>query len=283
MITTPIKMISQTTEKMSEFDQSLQCPIMSNDEIGMLAKNINQLYADLISTINNLEKEKQKVSEIEQSKLDFLRSASHELKTPVTALNAILENMILEVGKYKDRDTYLLECKEITTRLSKMIKEILKPSCMDFFSESQNKTSFDLAQTLPLICEPFQFIAKAKQIDFHIDIQASCLLNMSKSSLEKIIANLLSNAVSYTEPYHSIIISLQEHRLVIKNECVPIPDEKLIHVFEPFYRPDFARARKDGGNGLGLYIVDVLSKLLDLQYTFEPSNDPSGMQFILYL
>ena len=72
-------------------------------------------------------------------------------------------------------------------------------------------------------------------------------------------------------------------QIKIENECTPIPPDKLAHVFEPFYRPDFARDRKDGGNGLGLYIVDTLSKALGLPYQFEAAQNPPGMCFTLYL
>ena len=99
----PIKQISEATEKMEQMDKTARCMVNTNDEIGVLASNVNMLYSSLLSTIENLEEEKKKVSEAEKSKIDFLRAASHELKTPVTALNAILENMILGVGKYKDR------------------------------------------------------------------------------------------------------------------------------------------------------------------------------------
>ena len=65
---------------------------------------------------------------LKSKKLNFLRSASHELKTPVTALNAMLENMILKVGKYGDYEEYLPLCKERTEQLSKMISEVLDAS-----------------------------------------------------------------------------------------------------------------------------------------------------------
>ena len=100
-ITVPIKHIGTMTEQMSRMKKDAVCNISSEDEIGALADNINHLYRSLLSAIQNLEIEKQNVSEIEKSKVDFLRAASHELKTPVTALNSTLENMILGVGKYK--------------------------------------------------------------------------------------------------------------------------------------------------------------------------------------
>ena len=243
-------------------------------------EQLNQYFEDLNNAEN--EEEKQKVSEAERSKLDFLRAASHELKTPVTALNAILENIILGVGKYKDRDTYLVQCKEITTQLSSMIKEVLDASKIDFVMEQQNAEPFDLSEELPAFCEPYCLIAKAKQIEFLLNTEGSCPVLLPKKGLEKILSNLLSNAVSYTPSGHGIQVTLQSDKLIIENECKPIPPDKLPRLFEPFYRPDFARDRKDGGNGLGLYIVDTLSKALHLHYTFIPMTSPDGMQFILY-
>ena len=282
-MTRPIKQIAETTEKMEKLDKAATCVVHTKDEIGELAARVNKLYASLLSTIENLEEEKQNVREAERSKIDFLRAASHELKTPVTALNAILENMILGVGKYKDRDRCLLECKEITGQLSFMIKEILDTSRLDFTQEKQDAETFDLSERLPAICEPYQLIAKAKEIDFSFSIQGKCPVHTSKKSLEKILSNLLSNAVSYTKPGCKITVLLTARQIKIENECTPIPPDKLAHVFEPFYRPDFARDRKDGGNGLGLYIVDTLSKALELPHQFVATEDPPGMCFTLFL
>ena len=91
---------------------------------------------------------------------NFLRAASHELKTPVTAVSAMLENMILGIGKYKDRDTYLAKCKALTDRLAQMIKEILDASRAEFAGE-QEQTDFLIADVLGTVMEPYQIIAKA--------------------------------------------------------------------------------------------------------------------------
>ena len=281
-ITKPIQQISTATEQMAKLNKEAKCQIYSQDEIGSLAMNVNTLYTNLLATIESLKEETQKVSEAERSKLDFLRAASHELKTPVTALNAILENMILGVGKYKDRDTYLLQCKDITTQLSAMIKEVLDTSKIDFATERQNAEIFDLSEELPKFCEPYGLIAKTKQVSFSLNIEKPCPVFFPKKSIEKILSNLLSNAVSYTTSGHNIWVTLQSDKLIIENECEPIAQEKLSRLFEPFYRPDFARDRKDGGNGLGLYIVDTLCKALDLKYAFISTTSPKGMRFTLY-
>lgn len=154
-ITVPIKQIGAVTEQMARMEKDAACKISSKDEIGLLADNINHLYKSLLSAIESLEIEKQRVSEIEKSKVDFLRAASHELKTPVTALNATLENMILGVGKYKDYDSYLQECREMTGCLADMIHDILETSKVGMVAENEEAVEADLSEMLSSLCEPY--------------------------------------------------------------------------------------------------------------------------------
>lgn len=161
-MTSPIRKICQTTKEMEKMDECSQCQIQSNDEIGELANHVNTLYRSLLMSIRKLEEEKEKVSEAEKSKIDFLRVASHELKTPVTALHAMIENMILQIGRYKNRDECLMECKELTEQLANMIQEVLNTSNLDFSHEGQEATHYDLSMEIMNICEPYQLIAKTK-------------------------------------------------------------------------------------------------------------------------
>lgn len=282
-ITKPIRQISKAAKQMANLDRLAQCPVTSEDEIGMLAANINTLYGSLLATISDLEEEKERVREAEQSKIDFLRAASHELKTPVTALHAVMENMILGVGKYRDRERGLVKCQEMVVQLSRMIQEVLDTSKTDFEKEYQGMETFDLAELLRKVWEPYQLIAKAKRLRVQMEILEPCPRYTSRKGMSKILSNLFSNAVSYTKSGERILISLTAETLVVENECVPVSAEKLPHLFEPFYRPDFARDRKDGGNGLGLYIVAGLSKALRLSYTFEAVQEPKEMRFVLEL
>lgn len=71
--------------------------------------------------------------------------------------------------------------------------------------------------------------------------------------------------------------------IFIENECIPIPEESLEHIFEPFYCPDFARDRGKGGNGLGLYIADTLLKRMNISYSFCPMEEPRGMSFVIHM
>ena len=280
-IADPIKKISTSTEQMMKLDHGASCPIHTKDEIGTLAQNVNDLYSNLLSTIEHLEREKDAVRDMERAKVDFLRAASHELKTPVTALNATLENMILGVGKYQDYATYLPECKEMVEQLSGMIHEILETSKLNLTAEAPKQV--DVPELLAELCEPYQLIAAAHQITFSLDLPEQFPAVLPVGPFSKAVSNVLANAVAYTEAGKTVAVYMDENRLIIENECVPILDDEIHRLFEPFYRPDFSRNRESGGNGLGLYIVNTLLTSMDIPYSFKPMKSPPGMRFAVQL
>lgn len=282
-ITIPIQRINKVAGQMAQMEKDALCHVSSKDEIGVLADNINHLYQSLLSAIHDLEIEKQNVRESEKSKVEFLQAASHELKTPVTALNATLENMILGVGKYKDYETYLPECKEMTEQLANMIHDILETSRLSISSGNERKVKMDLSEILSALCEPYILIAKAKGIIFRLELSEDCWVVLPQRMFEKAVSNILANAVAYTEAGKTVSVYLDARKLVIENECMPIPTETLCHLFEPFYRPDFARNRDNGGNGLGLYIVATLFQAMDISYSFDQIDQPQGMRFTINL
>ncbi len=282
-MTVPIKKISKVTEKMSRMDKTAVCEIRSKDEIGVLGENINSLYHSLLSVVESLEAEKQRVSENEKSKVDFLRAASHELKTPVTALNATLENMILKVGKYKDYDVYLPECKEMIENIGTMIQKILDTSKIENLSDNETAVDISLSEFLTTLCEPYILIAKAHSINFNLDLKNSFSANLPLDLFRKALSNIIANAVDYTPQGKTISVYFSGRSLIVENECTPISDEHLQHIFEPFYRPDYSRNRDSGGNGLGLYIVSALLKKMNILYSFQPIDDPLGMRFTIAL
>ena len=281
--TSSIRQLSKAVKKMSELDQSAQCLISSQDELGELANDVNQLYHRLLCMIENLELEKEKTSENERAKIDFLRSASHELKTPVTALNAMLENMILGVGRYQDYDDCLPECKAITERLSEMIHEILETSKLSVSTKNAVPIKINVSELLASLCEPYQLIATTHGVQFHLKIDDAVSVELPIHEFSKALSNILGNAVGYTPNGKCVSVYLRAHMIVVENECTPISKEELPHLFEPFYRPDFSRSRETGGNGLGLYIVATIFRALNVPYSFTPMEQPQGMRFTIQL
>lgn len=278
-ITKPIKQICDVTKEMQVLKEDAYCDINTGDEIELLATNINSLYKNLLDTIDSLKEEIENVSKSEKSKVDFLRSASHELKTPLMSIHIMLENMILNIGKYKNHDVYLPKCQEAVVNLSSMVQEILDTSRLNSLNGEKELKEVDLKILIESIIEPYKIIAKSKKINMNIDYSNSLNINTDKSMLKKALSNIISNAVNYTDNGKNINIYFEKNSLIIENECKPIEQNHLDHIFEAFYRAEFDRNKNTGGNGLGLYIVQQFLKTLNISHSFESVQN--GMKFTI--
>ena len=276
-MTRPIKAISGETCRMTLLKRDARCQIKSKDEFGALADNINGLYDNLLSTIDSLEAELTKVSAAEKAKTEFLRAASHELKTPVTAASVIMDNMLLGVGKYKNCEEWLPKCKALMDSLSDKLREILDASQLESISEPCASESVEAL--CAEVLEPYTVIARAKGLSLYIDWSAAFQVTAPPKLLGKALSNIFSNAVRYTASEGRLSVYCRGRSLIVENECTPIPEDQLSRLYEPFYRPDISRSRETGGNGLGLYIVETILRRLELEYSFEPMTSPEGMRF----
>lgn len=118
---------------------------------------------------------------------------------------------------------------------------------------------------------------------FSLDLPEQFTVTIPVGPFSKAVSNVLANALAYTEAGKAVSVYVGGRSLVIENECVPIPDNEICRLFEPFYRPDFSRSREYGGNGLGLYIVDTLLTSIDIPYSFTPMKSHAGMCFTINL
>lgn len=278
-ITDPIKEICETTKEMKMLQKDSYCNITTGDEIELLADNINSLYETLWKTISSLKKEVDNISKSEQTKIDFLRGASHELKTPLMSIHIMLENMILDVGKYKDHKTYLAKCKDIVIELSNMVQEILDTSKLSIKHNPKDETIINLKDVIESVIKPYKIIARSKHVNLEIDYFHSFSIRMNEELLKKVLSNVISNAVNYTNEGYNINIYFKGDSVIIENECIPIPKEQLEHIFDAFYRVDFDRNKNSGGNGLGLHIVKQILMTVDIPYSFEATK--TGMKFTI--
>ena len=103
LIKNNLQEIKIVTDKMMKLDKKTRLKVSSNDEVGELKQQINDLYSTLLRTIDDLEFKNKEIIKLEKLKYDFFKGASHELKTPLASLKIILENMKYNIGKYKER------------------------------------------------------------------------------------------------------------------------------------------------------------------------------------
>lgn len=282
-ITKPIVKLSDTARQMQTLTPGITSGLCTSDEIGELSENLDLLYEKLCSNIDNLKKEMDKVSELEKSKTDFMRAASHELKTPISALNGIIEGMIDNVGVYKDRDKYLLKSKKLIDNLTNLLNEILNASRLQITESIVKLEWIKLSELVESTLDDNQLFIDEKKLNIILP-KLDFTIQSDKIILKTIISNIISNAVRYTVEKGSINISMMDksnlYCFSVENQCDNIPENELQKLFEPFYTRNYSRNRNKSGTGLGLYIVKRNIEKLGLSYKLE--NTALGLKFSIY-
>ena len=214
LIKNNIQEIKIVTDKMMKLDKKMRLKVSSNDEVGELKQQINDLYSTLLRTIDDLEFKNKEILKLEKLKYDFFKGASHELKTPLASLKIILENMKYNIGKYKERDIYINECIEIVDSLTKNISQILSVHSIENLNNDEEYLKIN--DTIEDILKKYEILANQKKITVNNYILDENVY-IGKTALKIILSNLISNAVKYTEVNGVLNIGIVNDWLYIEN------------------------------------------------------------------
>lgn len=270
LISAPILEIKQMTKRMKRLDRTANLPIHSQDEIGVLKQQINDLYHHLLEVIDNLEQQKQENLKLEQMKVEFLRGASHELKTPLASLKIILENMRDKIGRYKDRDRYLSVSLDIVDEMNQIVLEILSLSSVQELAG--DKEWIQLDQVVEQILDQYKVLAQSRALTIDNQIPAKPIY-MDPAILKLVLSNVISNAVKHSDAGGEIQLRLEEGtHLAVENTS----QEMLETAEMPMTA---SRQKKEGG--LGLFVVQHLLDHEELAYQFDKTA--MGLRFRMEL
>ena len=271
MISTPILEIKRMTKRMKRLDRTASLPIDSQDEIGALKQHINDLYHHLLEVIDNLEQQKQENLKLEQIKVEFLRGASHELKTPLASLKIILENMRDKIGRYKDRDRYLLVSLDIVDEMNQIVLEIMSLSSVQELAG--DKEWIQLDQVLEQILDQYKVLAQSRSLTIDNQIPDKPVY-MDPAILKLVLSNVISNAVKHSDVGGEIRLRLEEEgtHLAVENTS-----QKMVETAE--MPMTASRQKKEGG--LGLFVVQHLLDHEELAYQFDKTA--MGLRFRMEL
>lgn len=267
MISAPILEIKQMTKRMKRLDRTASLPIHSQDEIGVLKQQINDLYHHLLEVIDNLEQQKQENLKLEQMKVEFLRGASHELKTPLASLKIILENMRDKIGRYKDRDRYLLVSLDIVDEMNQIVLEILSLSSIQELGG--DKEWIQLDDVVNRILTQNQVLVENRFLSIDNYLPATSIF-MNLPILKLVLSNIISNAVKHSDKGGVIRIALENEGTDFVIENTSVSKENI---------STKAQSKKEGG--LGLFVVKYLLEHEELSYRFEESS--TGRRFVMVL
>ncbi|MCF6227623.1 MAG: cell wall metabolism sensor histidine kinase WalK [Planctomycetes bacterium] len=202
--------------------------------------------------------EDQKLLEMRQ---DFVANVSHELKTPLTSISAYVDTLL--DGAADDeavRRPFMEKIKSNTTRLTKLVSDILNISRLESGTGDESRHNIDLNLFAEALLERQRDKADAKQIKLHFKAaNVPAIAFGNEEDLTEAVENLIVNAISYTPENGDVTVNVESNNngleLSVSDTGVGIPEESLARVFERFFRVDKARSRALGGTGLGLAIV----------------------------
>lgn len=241
--------IKRVTDQMMALDKKARLEIDSNDEIGQLKAQINDLYETLLDSISNLELKNKEILRLEKIKYDFFKGASHELKTPLASLKIILENMKYNVGKYKNRDLYIDDCIDLVDHLTKSIQQILSVYSIENLKDDEEIVC--IKNKLSCVLQKYDVLIHQKELRIQNDVKDETMY-IGKTALNIILSNLISNAINYTYEKGMIQIGIEQDYFYIQNKQDPTQPK---------------------GNGLGLYIVRNLLDNYKMKYEVIEGED----------
>jgi len=211
-------------------------------------------------------KEADRFKELEQTKSRFFVNITHELKTPLTLIIGPLEQ-VYQQAKTNAEKKLINTVRRNAADLFNLINQLLDLGKIEQGKMQVKYSTGDLALFVSEICSKSKHLADSKNIELTFKAIPEVIdTSFDSSKIERIIINLLSNALKFSPENTHVQVKLEQFKdsvlLQVKDEGSGIPSEKLESIFDPFYQIDSSEKRKYGGTGIGLSIVKEYSDLL---------------------
>jgi two-component system phosphate regulon sensor histidine kinase PhoR len=203
---------------------------------------------------------------LERIRQDFVANASHELKTPITAIRGLAET-ILDDNEMEEavRNDFLGKIHSQSLRLSSLVSDLLTISRLEVDHNMQNFSPFDLAKVVTNSVANSKPICQEKLLTLNLELPEGPVVTMGEiQAISQLVDNLIDNAIKYTDSggVISVQLSKRENDAVFscKDSGIGMSSQQQQRIFERFYRVDKARSRELGGTGLGLSIVKNIAE-----------------------
>jgi len=277
---------------------NLQLPISIS--VSPLINN-NKNTTGAVAIIRDVTKERAE----DKQRTEFISTASHEMRTPVAAIEGYLALALNDkVSTVDDRArSYLEKAHESTQHLGKLFQDLLTSAKAEDGRLTSHPQIIDISDFLEKLTTDLRFASDKKGLALEFNLSSNRTIDATNNiaggkvvkplyyvkvdpdRMREVITNLFDNAVKYTET-GKIMIGLtgdqQVVQIYIKDTGVGIPQEDIPHLFQKFYRVDNSATRTIGGTGLGLYICRKIVELYQGKIWVE-SEDNKGSTFFINL
>lgn len=282
-ITEPLMEISAELQKIHSNTWDFSFPRYQYEELDIIAEATTKLAEEVKAQVSRLEFEK-------KVRQEFFSNASHELKTPITAIRGYAE--LLDNGFVADEETkrkFIRRILKSTENMTQLIEDILMISRLE---TKDAEVTFSTVRLLPLAQEIFDAvepIAAQYQVTLHLEGEetaAPITIEASVKQMRELLMNLIVNGIKYNHPGGNVWVRIAAsgHNVVIRvrDDGMGIGEEHQSRIFERFYRVDKGRSKKLGGTGLGLSIVKHIVEFNN-GYLRLKSRIDVGSEFIISL
>jgi two-component system sensor histidine kinase CpxA len=237
-ITHDLRKLNDAARRVAHGEFEVRLPEARQDELGELACSVNAMAQQLIDYVE------------QQRRLT--RDVAHELCSPLARMQMALG--VIELRADPDVSDYVKDIDEELQHMAKLVEEVLAFSKAQTLTERVQPEDVNLADLVKKV-----IAREASGFNVQVDVPAEMQLHTRREALDRAIGNVLRNAVRYASQGGPICITARQHHaktiVQINDEGPGVPPDALSRLFEPFFRPEAARARDTGGSGLGLAIV----------------------------
>jgi two-component system phosphate regulon sensor histidine kinase PhoR len=205
-----------------------------------------------------------RLRQLENARRDFTANVSHELKTPLAAIKAYTETLLMGAMDDPDaKERFIQRINEQASRLDNLIRDLLQLTKIQSLPERVSLSRLSIFETVRSSVEEHLQIATKRRVEIVNHVLDNEFYVMAEyDALRTILGNLLSNAIRYSKEGGRVEIKAKRlHGFIdvsVIDNGIGIPDSDLERIFERFYRVDKARSADAGGTGLGLAIVKYL-------------------------
>ncbi|MEC0685582.1 HAMP domain-containing sensor histidine kinase, partial [Bacillus haynesii] len=259
-ITIPLVKLTDATSQVKKGKLDMDIHFNRKDEIGQLAVNFNDMISRIREQILTIERDRDRLKELNEQEKRFFDNMTHELKTPLTSIQGYAE-IIKDKGE-SDRaffDKGMNHIVEESRRLHHLVIKLLEVSRET--SKGAQFTRIDAGEILNDVCESMKFRAERYKKRITCDIENGLYVHGQVSRLRQLFINLLDNAIKYSLSHSEIFIKAEivgENILfTFKNPSAPLENDQHSKMFQPFYSVN-QKIKEEGSVGLGLSIVKTI-------------------------
>lgn len=246
--------------------------------------SLNKQYDEIQTLASTFNAMSERINKLITEMREMIDNIAHDMRSPLTRIRAISENSLshsVEKEEYKtSAEDTLVEC----DRLIQMINTTLDVAEAEAGVLSRTKENIDVSSLIEEACEIFDPLAENKEVELSFSLKPECKITGNKQSLQRMLANLVDNAIKYTNERSTINIVLEKNNdsavIDVTDQGDGISEEDQSRVFQRFFRCDNSRTHK--GNGLGLSYAIAVARSHGGDIKIDRSNE-FGTTFKVFL